>query len=111
MRIDLTTYGAEPPEKNQAGRAGQTGSGATGASNASNNTSNNILNNSSEVDQTQFSFDQARVQTLATQVLAQPDVRDEKVQSLQQAIGNGEYSVSPAVIAEALAAEFGGAQG
>jgi flagellar biosynthesis anti-sigma factor FlgM len=63
------------------------------------------------VDQTQFSFDQARVQTLATQVLAQPDVREAKVQSLQQAIGNGEYSVSPAVIAEALAAEFGGAQG
>ena len=63
------------------------------------------------VDQTRFSFDQARVQSLESQVLAQPEIRQAKVQSLQQAIGNGEYSVPAGQIAQALVSELAGAQG
>lgn len=99
MRIDLTNLAPEPPEQGKPGRAGQPDNTSTAAG------------NNSTLDKTSFSFDQARVDTLANQVLAQPDVRAAKVQSLQQAISNGEYSVLPGQIADALAAEFGGAQG
>ena len=64
------------------------------------------------LDQTRLSFDHIRVQSLEAQVLAQPEVRQAKVQSLQQAIGNGEYSVSAGQIAAAMASDLGsGAQG
>ncbi|MGD0791575.1 MAG: flagellar biosynthesis anti-sigma factor FlgM [Terriglobales bacterium] len=99
MRVDFTTFGLEPPEKGTTGRAGQTGAAGTGTS------------STSGMDQTRFSFDQARVQSLQAQVLAQPDIREAKVQSLQQAIGNGEYSVSAGQVADALVNELGGAQG
>lgn len=62
------------------------------------------------LDQARFSFDQARVQSLEAQVLAQPEIREAKVQSLRQAIGNGEYSVSAGQIADAMVSEFSGTQ-
>ncbi|MGD0414182.1 MAG: flagellar biosynthesis anti-sigma factor FlgM [Terriglobales bacterium] len=99
MRVDLTSFGVEPPEKGTTGRAGQTGAAETGATSAAG------------VDQTRFSFDQTRVQSLEAQVLAQPEIRQAKVQSLQQAIGNGEYSVLPGQIANAMVSELAGAQG
>jgi flagellar biosynthesis anti-sigma factor FlgM len=98
MRVDLTSFGVEPPEKGTTGRAGQTGAAGTGTSTAG-------------VDQTRFSFDQTRVQSLEAQVLAQPEIRQAKVQSLQQAIGNGEYSVPAGQIANAMVSELAGAQG
>jgi flagellar biosynthesis anti-sigma factor FlgM len=52
------------------------------------------------------------VQSLEAQVLAQPEIRQAKVQSLQQAIASGEYSVSAGQIAAAMASDLGaGAQG
>jgi flagellar biosynthesis anti-sigma factor FlgM len=63
------------------------------------------------VDQTRFSFDQTRVQSLEAHVLAQPEIREAKVRSLQQAIGNGEYSVPASQVADALVSELGGATG
>jgi flagellar biosynthesis anti-sigma factor FlgM len=105
MRVDFTTSGLEPPEKSTTGRAGHadhagTAAGAgTGASSISG------------VDQTSFSFDQTRVQSLEAHVLAQPEIREAKVQSLQQAIGNGEYSVPASQVADALVSELGGARG
>ncbi len=96
MRVDFTTFGLEPPEKSNTGRAGQTGNAETGASSASG------------LDQTRFSFDQTRVQSLEAQVLAQPEIREAKVQSLQQAIGNGEYSVPPSQVADAMVSELSG---
>ena len=65
----------------------------------------------SGVDQTRFSFDQTRVQSLEAHVLAQPEIREAKVQSLQQAIGSGEYSVPASQVADALVSELGGAKG
>lgn len=64
---------------------------------------------SSGLDQTRFSFDQTRVQSLAAHVLAQPEIREAKVKSLQQAIGNGEYSVPAKQVADALVSELGAA--
>jgi flagellar biosynthesis anti-sigma factor FlgM len=103
MRVDYTTFGTEPPDNNKTGRAGQTEAAETAARNTSGS-------NSPGVDQANFSSDPTRAQTLQAQVLAQPEVREAKVQSLQQAIGSGNYSVSAGQIADALVSEFGEAQ-
>lgn len=107
MRIDLTTFGVEPPDQGKTGRAGQgTNSGGVPAS-----TSNSAASSSTAgLDQTRFSFDPTRVRSLQAQVLAQPEIREAKVQSLQQAIDNGEYSVTSGQVADALVGELGGAQ-
>jgi len=101
MRVDFTTSGLEPPEKGTTSRVGHTAPTATGAGTGA--------RNASGVDQPRFSFDQTRVQSLEAHVLAQPEVREAKVQSLQQAIGKGEYSVPASLLADALASELGGA--
>ena len=112
MRVDFTSLGVEPPENGKTGRAGQTGASGTTASSASGSTSSSASNGTSGLDQTRFSFDQARVQSLEAQVLAQPEIRQAKVQSLQQAIANGEYSVSAGQVADAMASALGaGTQG
>jgi flagellar biosynthesis anti-sigma factor FlgM len=98
MRVDVTSFGVEPPEKGTTGRAGQTGAARSEAT------------SSAGVDQTRFSFDQKRVQSLEAQVLAQPEIRQVKVQSLQLAIRNGEYSVPAGQIASALVSELTGTQ-
>jgi flagellar biosynthesis anti-sigma factor FlgM len=99
MRVDLTTSGPEPPEANKTGRAGQTAAGENAATSAT-----------AGADQACFSFDQARVQALEAQVLAQPEMRAAKVEALRQAIGNGEYSVSASQVADAMTAEFSRAE-
>jgi flagellar biosynthesis anti-sigma factor FlgM len=104
MRVDYSNFGAEPQD-HKTGRAGQTGEEKTASDSSS--TTGGISN----VDQASLSFDQTRVQALATQVLAQPEVREAKVQALQQAVGDGEYSVPPSQIANALVSELSGAQG
>jgi flagellar biosynthesis anti-sigma factor FlgM len=109
MRVDFTSRGVEPPENGKTGRGGQTGaSGSTASSNLSSSSSSSALG----LDQTRLSFDHIRVQSLEAQVLAQPEIRQAKVQSLQQAIASGEYSVSAGQIAAAMASDLGaGAQG
>lgn len=98
MRIDLTTLAPEPSEQGKPGRAGQSDNAASAASIGSGQ------------DRTSFSSDPTRVQTLAAQVLAEPDIREAKVQSLQQAISNGEYSIPASRVADALASEYGGTE-
>jgi flagellar biosynthesis anti-sigma factor FlgM len=51
------------------------------------------------------------VQTLEAAVLAQPEVREQKVDALRQAVGKGEYAVSDTQIADAISADFGAAAG
>ena len=99
MRVDLTTFGLEPPDRGKASRAGQ--AGASGSTNAAASTSGTA----SGRDQTRFSFDQARVEALKAQVLAQPEIRAAKVGPLEQAIRKGEYSLPASQIAEALIRE------
>ncbi|MGA7566242.1 MAG: flagellar biosynthesis anti-sigma factor FlgM [Terriglobales bacterium] len=100
MRVDLTTFGLEPPENGKPSRAGQNGAAGTVATSSS-----------SAADQASLSFDQARVKSLEAQVLAQPEVRGAKVQSLQQAISSGEYTVSAGQVADAMTSELTGSQG
>jgi flagellar biosynthesis anti-sigma factor FlgM len=107
MRVDFTTSGLEPPEKGTTGRAGHAEATGTGTGTEAGAEASSI----SGVDQTRFSFDQTRVQSLEAHVLAQPEIREAKVQSLQQAIGSGEYSVPASQVADALVSELGGAKG
>ena len=100
MRVDFTAVGAEAPENGKTGRAGQTGASGTEASRG------DTSDVTSNLDQARFSFDRTQVQSLEAQVLAQPEIREAKVQSLQQAIGNGEYSVPTSHVADALAGEL-----
>jgi flagellar biosynthesis anti-sigma factor FlgM len=103
MRVDFNTYGVEPPERGKTGRAGQqVGNAGAGASNAAGSTSG--------TDQTSFSLDYTRVHSLEAQVLAQPEIRTVKVQSLQQTIGNGNYSVPASHVADAMISELSGTQ-
>jgi flagellar biosynthesis anti-sigma factor FlgM len=111
MRIDFTALGVEPPDNGKPGRAEQTGASGTAASRNSGSASASNADNTTGLDETRFSFDQTRVQSLKTQVLAQPDIRYAKVQSLQQAIGNGQYSVPPGQIADALVRDVSGSLG
>jgi len=98
----------EPPEKGKSGRAGQTGATGDAAGGAA-TTASAGSSASTVTDQTRFSSDPGRVQALAAQALAQPEVRQGKVEALQQAIGRGEYSVSSGQVADAMASELGGA--
>jgi flagellar biosynthesis anti-sigma factor FlgM len=112
MRVDFTSRGVEPPENGKTGRGGQTAASGTSGSSASSNLSSSPSSSTLGLDQTRLSFDHIRVQSLEAQVLAQPEIRQAKVQSLQQAIGNGEYSVSAGQVAAAMASDLGaGAQG
>jgi flagellar biosynthesis anti-sigma factor FlgM len=104
MRVDLTTSGAEPPENTKTARAGQAGGAQVGTGRTSNSTSSST----SGLDPTRFSFDRSRVQSLEAQVLAQPEVRAAKVQALRQAIGQGDYSVPPSQVADALVGDLAG---
>ena len=53
----------------------------------------------------------AAVEPWPREFQAVPEIREAKVQSLQQAIGNGEYSVPASLVADALVSEHGGARG
>jgi flagellar biosynthesis anti-sigma factor FlgM len=102
MRVDFTSLGAEAPENNKTNRAGSSGGTEAEAIQSASGTKDSATG----TDQARFSFDRTRVQSLANHVLAQPDIRETKVRSLQQAIGNGEYSVRPSQVADALVAEL-----
>src|SRR5947209_4514842 len=90
MKIDLTKIGlTEAP--------------ASGASRANSTDAREKKNDGvSAVDQTSFSFDRTRVNSLQAEALAQPEVRAAKVQALQQAISKGLYAVSPSQLATAM---------
>jgi flagellar biosynthesis anti-sigma factor FlgM len=119
MRVDLTTFGTEPADSSKPGRVGQAAGAPTAAGSASANNSESASSSvtssltssasgASGLDQSRFSFDLARVQSLAARVLAQPEVRGTQVQALRQTIEKGKYSVSPGQIADALAGALAG---
>jgi flagellar biosynthesis anti-sigma factor FlgM len=60
------------------------------------------------MDQTRFSFDQARVQSLEAEVMAQPEIRQQKVGALQSRLATGQYTVSDAQLAQAIVDELAG---
>jgi flagellar biosynthesis anti-sigma factor FlgM len=100
MRVDFTNLGVEQPERKQTGRVGQSGTApaATSANEGATSTAQSV-------DRARFSFDQAKVHALEAKALAAPEVRQEKVEPLQQAVSNGSYAVDSGRVAEAIAAE------
>jgi flagellar biosynthesis anti-sigma factor FlgM len=107
MRVEFSTPGQEPPESGRTGRAGQTDAGGVNAVSGAGSTSKSGGVDAPSTDEARFSFDHTRVQSLKAQVLAQPEVREAKVQTVQQAIGSGEYSIPPSQLAGALIGELG----
>lgn len=100
MRVDLRSYGLEPPDKSKTGQAaGQTPSTAP----------NSPETVAADGDQARITFTQARVQSLEAQALAQPEIREPRVEALRQAIHKNEYAVSDRQIAEAMVADLTGA--
>ena len=99
MRVDLRAHGSEAPDQAKTDQTRHTPGSATHESGGA------------APDRARFSFDKARVHTLEAAVLAQPEVREQKVDYLRQAVGKGEYAVSDAQIADAISADFGAAAG
>jgi flagellar biosynthesis anti-sigma factor FlgM len=106
MKVDFTNSAPDAAEMSKSNRAVPGGAPGVAVGGTAVNTVAETGN--LPVDQTSFSFDQGRVQALAAQVLAQPEVRGAKVQALQQAITGGRYSVSSGQIADALAQDLAG---
>ena len=91
MRVDLRSTGAEAADTGKTDRTRPASSaGAQG----------------NTLDQTHFSFDSTRVRALETQVMAQPEVRQERVDLLRQSLGKGEYAVSEGQVADAMLADL-----
>ena|SRR5205085_11674968 len=95
MRVDLRIHGTDAAEQSTTERArGKSGSSDSGSASAS------------SLDEARFSFDPTRIRNLENHVIAQPEVRQEKVDSLRQTLGKGEYSVSDGQIADAIFADL-----
>jgi len=107
MRVDFSISGSEPPENGRTGRTGLADAGRANAASGAGSTSKSRGVDASSTDEARLSFDQTRVQSLKAQVLAQPEIREARVQTVQQAIGNGEYSIPASQLAGALIGELG----
>ena len=59
----------------------------------------------SEGDRTTLSSDTTSLASLVSTALSSPDIRQGRVDSLRQAISNGEYKVDPASVAAAMVGE------
>ena len=94
MRVDLKSTGTEAADSGKIDWAHPTP--ATGESG----------NQTSALDQIHFSFDHTRVRVLESQVMAQPEVRQQRVESLRQSLGKGEYAVSDGQVADAMLADL-----
>ncbi len=102
MRVDYGRGGLDlpetSPEQGKASRAGRNSAAASGSANGA------------SADQTRLTFNQAKVQSLQAQVLAQPEIREAKVRALRQSVNDGQYSVSAGEVAGAIVGESGDGQ-
>lgn len=55
-------------------------------------------------DRTTLTSDSAAVESLVSTAMNSPDVRQETVENLRQAVGSGQYQLDPAAIADAMLA-------
>ena len=94
MRVDLRTSGTEAADSGKTDRAHSTPViGEHG-------------NKAAALDQTHFSFDHTRVRALESQVMAQPEVRQQRVELLRHSLGKGEYAVTGGQVADAMVADL-----
>jgi flagellar biosynthesis anti-sigma factor FlgM len=98
MRIDLNHGLQTAPE---SARSGSQNSGTSGSSSTS-----HMLGSVLGEDQAQLSGAHVQVAALAAQVSQLPEVRQEKVQVLRQAIQSGRYTASPDQVAGAVFAHM-----
>ena len=61
---------------------------------------------SSDQDKTQFSIDGGTVQQLKSALSQLPEVRQERVNALRQAVNNGSYQVSNQQLADAIGSDL-----
>lgn len=94
MRVDLRSLGVTQADERKAERA-------TKPQDAERPSSDAV-----SVDKARFSFDQSRVSALTREVMAQPEVRQQRIELLRQAIGKGEYAVNDGQIADAIIADL-----
>lgn len=94
MRIDLH-YGPQPVPESDRSAQGNSANRGTAASQVQ-----------SGEDQTQFSGAHLQVQALASQASQLPEVREERVQSLREAVQSGRYQANPEQVAAALLAHM-----
>lgn len=100
MRIDLNHGPQSSPENNR------TSSAASAAARTSSVNTAGVNGAGPEEDQAQLSGAHAQVQALAAQAAQLPEVREERVQSLRQALQSGMYQVSPAEVGGAMFAHM-----
>jgi flagellar biosynthesis anti-sigma factor FlgM len=99
MRINPDQGAQQLPD---SGRTGIQNSGQTSGSNlAATGTGSNPVGNLGQ-DHAQLSGGHVLVQTLAAQTAQLPDVREERLGALRQAIQSGSYHPSPADVAGAM---------
>ncbi|HEX3819453.1 MAG TPA: flagellar biosynthesis anti-sigma factor FlgM [Candidatus Sulfotelmatobacter sp.] len=91
MRID---FNSAPQAASDSGRSGQSSSAPASARTAAD--SEKVQTGD---DRAQFS---GQVQTLASQASQLPEARQERVESLRQAVIEGQYHPQPAQVAKAL---------
>jgi len=101
MRVDFTNLGLEPPDKGKPGRAG-----SSTAASPRVEQENAAPESTTGADRAQFSFHQLRVASLEARVQAAPEIRQYKVEPLQQAVASGQYKVDANQVAQAMATEF-----
>jgi negative regulator of flagellin synthesis FlgM len=53
-------------------------------------------------DRTTFSSDTQSISSLVSSAMSSPEIRDDKVASLQQAISSGNYKLDPSAIASSM---------
>ena len=98
MRIDLN-YG--PQAAPESDRSATSPAAAAGSRNAAPGESQRP-----DQDQAQLSGAYVEVQTLAAQASQLPEVREERVQALRQAVESGQYQAHPSQVAGALVAHL-----
>ncbi|HME36550.1 MAG TPA: flagellar biosynthesis anti-sigma factor FlgM [Candidatus Sulfotelmatobacter sp.] len=96
MRIDLNH---EPQSVAESNRSSAQSTAAAAASVSA----SRVLGGE---DQAELSGAHAQVQALAAQALQLPEVRQERVQALRQAVEGGAYSTSPEAVAGAMFAHM-----
>jgi flagellar biosynthesis anti-sigma factor FlgM len=96
MRIDSNYVSQALPENE--GSTSAASSGKTGA------TASSAVASPLGEDQAQLSGVHVQVQALVAQALQLPEVRQERVQALRQAVSSGQYQPSPQEVAGALLA-------
>lgn len=102
MRIDSNQNGQAVSDSNRPGGSPQT------ARSGLNLTTNNLsANTNTNEDQAQLSGGHVLVQALAAQASQLPELRQEKVSALRQAVQSGDYQPDPEQVAGALISHLG----